>query len=70
MINKTDTFVECALKWNRNSTCSIKTKIRSAFQLHQQQNMGRTQLRHAFKLHIVMIVPSNKYTCTNYSVPY
>ena len=31
MINKTDTFVECALKWNCNSTCSIETKIRLAF---------------------------------------
>ena len=31
MTNKTDTFVECALKWNCNSTCSIKTKIRLAF---------------------------------------
>ena len=31
MINKTDTFVECALKGNYNSTCSIETKIRLAF---------------------------------------
>ena len=32
MINKTDTFVECELKWNCNiSTCSIETKIRLAF---------------------------------------